>query len=113
MAPADRLSRERGRSARSPRGGRALGPPPRIAPRAPGTGLRGLLRTIDGGPFQGYRRILGEHELGDFSLAVISVPPDALGGPARLRLSIDRARAGLEGAWSRDEIGRLVIEDAI
>src|SRR6185436_16156307 len=49
----------------------------------------------------------------DFSLAVMSVPPDALGGPARLRLSIDRARAGLEGAWSRDEISRLVIEDAI
>jgi predicted ABC-class ATPase len=78
-----------------------------------GTGLRGLLRTIDGGPFLAYRKILGEHELGDFSLAVISVPPDALAGPARLRLSIDRARAGLEAAWSRGDIARLVLEDAI
>jgi hypothetical protein len=68
---------------------------------------------IDGGPFQGYRRIVGEHELGDFSLTVLSVPPDALGGPARLRLSIDRARAGLDGAWSSGDIAREVLEDAI
>jgi len=86
---------------------------PQAEPRAPGTGLRGLLRTIDGGPFQAYRRILGEHELGDFRLTVLSVPPDALGGPARLRLSIDRAAAGLLGEWSRGDIARLVIEDSI
>jgi len=83
------------------------------APHAAVTGLRGLLRTIDGGPFQAYRRILGEHELGDFRLEVLSVPPDALGGPARLRLSIDRARAGLDASWSRGDLARLVIEDAI
>jgi hypothetical protein len=71
------------------------------------------LRSIDGGPFQAYRRILGEHELGDFQLTVLSVPPDALGGPARLRLSIDRARAGLDAAWSRNATARLVLEDAI
>jgi hypothetical protein len=71
------------------------------------------LRTIDGGPFQAYRRILGDHELGDFRLTVQSVPPDALGGPARLRLSIDRARAGLLGAWSHGEVARRVLEDAI
>ncbi len=88
-------------------------PAPQTEPRAPGTGLRGLLRTIDGGPFQSYRRMLGEHELGDFRLSVLSVPPDALGGPARLRLSIDRAGAGLLGEWSRGDIARLVIEDSI
>jgi predicted ABC-class ATPase len=71
------------------------------------------LRTIDGGPFQAYRKILGEHEIGDFSLAVVSVPPDALGGPARVRLSIDRARAGLDAAWSRGDVACLVLEDAI
>jgi len=110
MAPPDRSSRYRTGPAR---------PHPdvpsaaRVAPRAPGTGLRGLLRTIDGGPFQAYRRILGEHELGDFRLAVLSVPPDALGGPARVRLSIDPARAGLDGAWWRGETARVVLEDAI
>jgi len=103
MAPPGRFSHHR---AHAP-------PAPQIAPRAPGTGLRGLLRTIDGGPFHAYRRILGEHELGDFSLSVLSVPPDALGGPARARLSIDRVRAGLEGEWSRGDVARLVIEDAI
>jgi predicted ABC-class ATPase len=56
---------------------------------------------------------VGEHEIGDFSLTVQSVPPDALGGPARVRLSIDRTRAGLEGAWSRGDLARLVLEDAI
>lgn len=94
MAPPDRFSR-------------SLSSPSQAA------GLRGLLRAIDGGPFQAYRKILGEHELGDFSLTVVSVPPDALGGPARLRLSIDRARAGLEATWSRGELARLVLEDAI
>jgi hypothetical protein len=77
------------------------------------TGLRGLLRTIDGGAFHGYRRILGEHEIGDFSVTVLSVPPDALGGPTRVRLSIDRARAGLEGPWSHGDVARLVLEDVI
>ena len=94
MAPPDRFSRYRSQ--------------PTVV-----TGLRGLLRTIDGETFHAYRRILGEHELGDFSLTVLSVPPDALGGPARVRLSIDRARAGLEGTWSRGEVARLVLEDAI
>jgi len=83
------------------------------APRVPGTGLRGLLRAIDGGPFQAYRCILGDHELGEFRLTVLSVPPDALGGPARLRLSIDRAGAGLLAEWSRGDIARLVIEDSL
>ena len=99
MAPPDRHFRSRAQ--------------PVDPPRAPGTDLRGLLRTIDGGPFQDYRKILGTHELGDFRLAVLSVPPDALGGPAHLRLSIDRTRAGLTGAWSRGEVARLVLEDAI
>ncbi len=80
---------------------------------ASGTGLRGLLRAIDGGPFHTYRRILGDHEIGDFRLAVSSVPPDALAGPARIRLSIDRARAGLDGAWWRGKVARLVLEDAM
>jgi hypothetical protein len=71
------------------------------------------LRAIDGESFQTYRRILGEHEIGDFRLSVQSVPPDALGGPARLRLGIDRARAGLDAAWSRGAAARLVLEDAI
>jgi len=112
MTPPDRFSRYRTQQPRPPRG-RASSPPPQAEPRAPGTGLRGLLRTIDGGPFQSYRRILGEHELGDFRLTVLSVPPDALGGPARLRLSIDRAGAGLAGEWSRGETARVVIEDSI
>ncbi len=81
--------------------------------RFPGTGLRGVLRTIDGGPFQAYRRILGDHELGDFRLTVLSVPLDALGGPARLRLSIDRRGAGLVGAWSHGDVAERVLEDAI
>jgi len=88
-------------------------PPPQLAPHAPGTGLRGLLRTIDGGPFQAYRRILGEHELGEFQVDVLSVPPDALGGPARVRLSIERTRAGLDGGFSRGEDAIVVLEDAI
>lgn len=112
MAPPDRFSRFRTQPAR-PFRGRAPSPLPPAEPRPPGTGLRGILRTIDGGPFQSYRRILGEHELGDFRLTVVSVPPDALGGPARLRLSIDRAGAGLLGEWSRGDIARLVIEDSI
>jgi len=111
MPPPDRFSRYRTQPVRPSRG--RTQPPPQAEPRAPGTGLRGLLRTIDGGPFQSYRRILGEHELGDFRLTVLSVPPDALGGPARLRLSIDRAGAGLLGEWSRGEIARVVIEDSI
>lgn len=85
--------------------------PPVLQPAVPG--LRGLLRGIDGVAFQAYRRILGDHEIGEFRLAVQSVPPDALGGPARMRLSIDRKRAGLEGDWSRGDLARLVLEDAI
>jgi predicted ABC-class ATPase len=94
-----------------------MAPPARSAhhrtPLPSGTGLRGILRAIDGDSFQTYRRILGDHELGDFRLTVQSVPPDALGGPARLRLGIDRARAGLEAAWSHGATARLVLEDAI
>lgn len=86
----------------------------RTAPaRSSCTDLRGVLRGIDGDPFHAYRRILGDHAVGEFRLSVMSVPPDALAGPARIRLSIDRARAGLEGAWSRGELARLVLEDAI
>jgi predicted ABC-class ATPase len=113
MPPPDRFSRYRTRVARPPRRDAAVPPLPHAEPRAPGTGLRGLLRTIDGGPFQSYRRILGEHELGEFRLTVLSVPPDALGGPARLRLSIDRAGAGLLGEWSRGDVSRVVVEDFI
>lgn len=76
-------------------------------------GLRGVLRTIDGVSFQAYRRILGVHELGEFRLTVLSVPPDALAGPAHLRLSIDRTRAGAEAAWTRTPDGCLILEDAI
>src|SRR5262249_6823348 len=113
MSPLHRDARDRTES-RKPKPRRAHAPPPlRPSTRAPGTGLRGILRTIDGGPFHGYRKILGEHELGDFSLRVLSVPPDALGGPARVRLSIDRSRAGLDAAWSRSGIAGLLVEDAI
>ncbi len=94
-----------------------MAPPDRSShhrtPLSSATGLRARLRAIDGGPFQSYRRIVGEHELGDFRLTVVSVPPDALGGPARLRLGIDRARAGLEAPWTREPSARLVLEDAV
>lgn len=113
MPPPDRFSRYRTQGARPSRGRTITPPAPQAEPRPPGIGLRGLLRTIDGGPFQAYRRVLGEHELGDFRLTVLSVPPDALGGPARLRLSIDRVGAGLSGEWSRGDVARLVIEDSI
>lgn len=71
------------------------------------------MRAIDGSPFQAYRKIRGEHELGEFRLTVLSVPADALAGPARIRLAIDRSRAGLEGPWSRADAARVVLEDAI
>jgi predicted ABC-class ATPase len=46
-------------------------------------------------------------------LTVLSVPADALAGPARLRLTIDRGRAGLDVAWSRTPEARPILEDAI
>lgn len=76
-------------------------------------GLRGVLRSIDGSPFQAYRKILGDHAVGDFRLTVLWVPPDPLGGPARVRLSIDRRSAGLDGDWAATDDARAVLEDAI
>ncbi len=113
MTPPDRFARYRTQPGRTTSGRAQTPKAPQVELRALDTGLRGLLRSIDGGPFQAYRRILGEHELGDFRLTVLSVPPDALGGPARLRLSIDRAGAGLLAEWSRGDVARLVIEDSI
>src|SRR5260221_11728274 len=110
MSFADRSPRIRTKPGRP---GASATSTPRLTLGPPEPGLRGILRSIDGGPFQAYRRVLGEHEVGEFRLTVLSVPPDALGGPARIRLASDRHRAGLDGDWWRGDTARVVLEDAI
>ncbi len=77
----------------------------------PASGLRGLLRTIDGASYGAYRRILGRHEAGEFVIVVDRVPPDPYAGSARVRLVCDRAKAHLSPHLVSSRARRIGVED--
>lgn len=75
--------------------------------------LADLLREIDGMPWGGYRRLVGRHEVGEFTLIVDRVPPDPFAGPARMRLVLGRRDARIAAALTSDRVGRTAVEDRI
>ncbi len=103
---------------RSPR------PPLRDAPRRrPPAGRAGresgrfpfplaqLLREIDGASYGAYRRIVGVHEIGEFTLVVDRVPADPFGGAARMRVRVRRDTARLPRDLAADPARRVGVED--
>ncbi len=96
----------------------------RDAPRRPPAGARAsreasrfpfplarLLREIDGAPFGAYRRILGEHEAGAFTVVVDRVPADPFAGPARVRVRVRRDASRLPPDLVGTAARRLGVED--
>src|SRR5262245_50786504 len=83
-------------------------------PRTEGSGgLRSILNDIDLAPFPSYKRILGAHDLGEFTVRVDRVPPDPFAGTARVRLSVARAKSGLPADVIRTAAGRMGVEDFV
>ncbi|MBZ5640415.1 MAG: ABC-ATPase domain-containing protein [Acidobacteriia bacterium] len=78
---------------------------------APASGLRGLLRSIDGASYGAYRRIVGRHEAGEFVIVVDRVPPDPYAGPARVRLICDRGKAHLSPRLVSSRARTIGVED--
>ncbi len=85
----------------------------RSQPEAPGRTLPSLCREIDGQPFWSYRRLLGRHRLGEFEIIVDRVSPDPFAGPARVRLTVDRATAALPPALVANRRSRIAAEDFV
>lgn len=77
------------------------------------SGLRERLRRIDGQPWPAYRRLVGEHEFGEFRVSIDHVPPDPFAGPARLRLIADHRTSGLPEDLVGERVRRIATEDFI
>ncbi len=60
-----------------------------------------------------YDRILGRHDVGEFTFIVDRIPPDPYAGPARLRLVCDRAKAHVPARLVSGRAGRFGVEDCV
>jgi predicted ABC-class ATPase len=63
-------------------------------PSRTASGLRSLLDRLDGSGYGGYRELVGEWDLGGFTLVVDRVQRDPFAPPSRLRVFRDAERAG-------------------
>jgi predicted ABC-class ATPase len=87
----------------------------RLAPETPAAhrGIGAALRALDGRPFSDYRRIVGSHAMGDFTVHVDRVPADPFMGMARVRVAIDREASWVPSDLIDDRAGRLAVEDLV
>lgn len=69
------------------------------------------LEALDGRPFGAYRTLRGAHAVGEFFLHLDHVPGDPAAGPARARLRLPLATAGIDPRFADDPVARLAAED--
>lgn len=74
-------------------------------------GLRALLQRLDGAPYPSYRRLVGRHDLGEFSVIVDGVPADPFAGAARVRVQVERAKAALPRHLVDSRERHVAVED--
>ena len=84
------------------------GPPP-----SPPGELSARVVALDRRPYPEYRRLLGRHALGEFTLIVDRVHGDPFAGPARVRIAVDRDKAGLPADLAGTRLRRMAVEDAL
>lgn len=75
------------------------------------SGLAERLEALDSRPYSAYRTLAGEHGVDEFRLVVDHVPGDPAAGPARVRIRLSLADAGIPVHAAREGSARTACED--
>ncbi|MGC9529400.1 MAG: ABC-ATPase domain-containing protein [Candidatus Bipolaricaulaceae bacterium] len=73
--------------------------------------LRSILQEIDGAGYGAYKRLRGDWDYGDFTLAVEHVQGDPFAAPSRLRVRVPQRVAGFPPELFRTTPRRVALED--
>ena len=73
--------------------------------------LRSILGRIDGRGYKAYGDLRGAYDFGDFRLGIDHVQGDPFAAPSRIRLRIDRPRAGFPDSLAANRIRRIALAD--